>query len=55
MLADKGILPVEKSLKVLTRQVAHCAFLPLDSYDIDMDLARSFPADSLPALVRAAV
>ena len=43
LLADKGILPVEKSLKVLSDR-SRFAFLPLNTYDIDMDLARSFPA-----------
>ena len=43
VLADKGIAPVDKSLKVLTDKT-RIAFLPLNNYDIDMDLARSFPA-----------
>ena len=43
LLADKGILPVEKSLKVLTDK-SRVAFLPLEKYDVDMDLARGFPA-----------
>jgi len=45
VLADKGILPVDKSLKVLCDK-SRFAFLPLQSYDIDMDLARSFPAET---------
>ncbi len=43
-LADKGLLPVEKSLKVISDK-SRCAFLPLASYDTDIDLARSFPAE----------
>jgi tetratricopeptide (TPR) repeat protein len=43
ILADKGILPVDKSLKLLTDKT-RIAFLPLNNYDLDMDLARSFPA-----------
>ena len=43
VLADKGILPVEKSLKILSDK-SRLAYLPLNLYDIDMDLARSFPA-----------
>jgi hypothetical protein len=43
VLADKGILPVDKSLRLLCDK-SRCAFLPLQSYDIDMDLARSFSA-----------
>lgn len=42
VLADKGILPVDKSLKILSDK-SRFAYLPLNSYDIDMDLARSFP------------
>jgi hypothetical protein len=42
LLADKGILPVEKSLKLLSDK-SRCAYLPLHLYDVDMDLARSFP------------
>jgi tetratricopeptide (TPR) repeat protein len=43
LLADKGILPAETSLKILTDK-ARTAYLPLDKYDVDLDLARSFPA-----------
>jgi tetratricopeptide (TPR) repeat protein len=45
ILADKGIVPVEKSLKILSDK-SRFAYVPLDTYDIDMDLARSFPADT---------
>ncbi len=45
VLAEKGILPVERSLKIITDKT-RAAFLPLDRYDIDLDLARSFPADT---------
>ena len=45
VLANRGIQPVDKSLKVLCDK-SRFAFLPLQSYDIDMDLARSFPADT---------
>jgi len=43
-LADKGILPMDKALKTLCDQ-SRVAFLPLNTYDIDLDLARGFPAD----------
>jgi hypothetical protein len=43
VLADKGILPIEKSLKILSDK-SRTAFLPLDKYDVDIDLARTFPA-----------
>jgi tetratricopeptide (TPR) repeat protein len=45
VLADKGVLPVDKSLKLLCDK-SRFAFLPLQSYDIDMELARSFPAET---------
>jgi hypothetical protein len=43
VLADKGIMTVDKSLKAVCDQ-SRFAFLPLKSYDLDMDLTRSFPA-----------
>jgi hypothetical protein len=43
VMADKGILPTDKSLKVVCDK-SRAAFLPLHSYDIDMDLARTFPS-----------
>jgi hypothetical protein len=45
VLSDKGILPVERSLKVLCDK-SRFAFLPLKSYETDTDLARSFPAET---------
>ena len=45
ILSDKGILPVEKSLKLLADK-SRFAFLPLDHYDVDLDLARSFPGET---------
>ena len=44
LLADKGIVLSEKSLKVLVEK-SRFAYLPLDKYDVDLDLARSFSAD----------
>jgi len=45
VLADKGILELNKSLRVLADK-SRCAYLPLQQYDMDMDLARKFPADT---------
>jgi tetratricopeptide (TPR) repeat protein len=45
MLADKGLLPVEKSLKLLSDK-SRFGYLPLGMYDLDIDLARAFPADT---------
>ena len=44
LLSDKGILPLEKSLKVVCDH-SRLGFIPMQSYDIDIDLARSFPAE----------
>jgi hypothetical protein len=44
ILADKGILSVEKSLKILTDR-SRTAYVPIDKYDVDIDLARIFPAE----------
>jgi hypothetical protein len=43
VLADKGILQMEKSLKLLSDK-SRFAYLPLHLYDIDIELARAFPA-----------
>jgi hypothetical protein len=42
VLSDKGVLVVEKALKVLADK-SRLAFLPLGQYDPDLDLARTFP------------
>jgi tetratricopeptide (TPR) repeat protein len=44
VLADKGILPLDKSLKLLVDKT-RTAFLPLDRYDVDLELGRGFPAE----------
>jgi tetratricopeptide (TPR) repeat protein len=44
-LADKKILMVEKSLKLLSDR-SRTAFLSLDKYDVDIDLTRGFPAEA---------
>jgi len=43
-LAEKKILTVEKSLKLLADR-SRTAFLPLEKYDVDIDLTRGFPAE----------
>ncbi len=45
LLAEKGILPVEKSLKLLSDK-SRFAYLPLHLYDIDIDLSRTFPSET---------
>jgi hypothetical protein len=42
---DKGILPIEKSLKIISDK-HRSGFLPIERYDIDIELARSFPKDT---------
>jgi hypothetical protein len=46
LLVDKGILPVEKSLKIISDR-HRSGFLPLERYDVDVEFARSFPAATL--------
>src|SRR5436190_12936904 len=43
VLSEKGILQVDKSLKLLSDK-SRIAYLHLGLYDLDMELARSFPA-----------
>ncbi len=43
VLADKGVLQIEKSLRLISDK-SRCAYLPLKHYDLDADLARKFPA-----------
>lgn len=45
VLHDKSILQVEKSLKALSDKT-RMAYIPLEKYDVDMDVARSFPKDA---------
>jgi tetratricopeptide (TPR) repeat protein len=44
LLMDKGILPLEKSLKIISDK-HRSGFLPIERYDIDTELARSFPKE----------
>ena len=44
VLNDKGILTVDKSLKLLADKSRTC-YLPFERYDVDMDLLRGFPAE----------
>lgn len=45
VLNDKGILLLDKSLHLLANK-SRTAFLPLDKYDVDLELARRFPAET---------
>ena len=44
VLHEKRIFLLEKSLKLLNDK-SRTAFLPLDRYDVDLDLTRGFPAE----------
>jgi tetratricopeptide (TPR) repeat protein len=44
MLHEKGIFQIDKSLRLLSDK-SRVAYLPLDRYDVEMDLARGFPSD----------
>lgn len=44
ILADRGFSPLERSLKLLCEKT-RMGFLPLDRYDIDIELARTIPPD----------
>jgi hypothetical protein len=43
-LADKNLLPIDSSLKLISGR-GQAPYLPLDRYDVDLDLARTFPAE----------
>lgn len=44
-LSRKNMVPIEKSLRVISDKV-RLGFVPVEKYDVDIDLARSFPAES---------
>jgi tetratricopeptide (TPR) repeat protein len=44
VLNDKGLLTIERSIKLICER-SRLSFLPLDKYEIDIDLARSFPRE----------
>ena len=44
VLGQKGILPTEKALKILSDK-SRVGYLPLEKYELDIELARSFPPD----------
>lgn len=44
LLAEKGLVPLEKSLKLICER-SRLGFLPLEKYDVDIELARSFPRE----------
>ena len=45
VLADKAITPLEKSLKLILEKT-RLGYMPLEKYDVDVELARTFPKDA---------
>jgi len=45
VIAEKQIYPIEKSLKLVCDR-ARLSYLPIERYDVDIDLARSFPRET---------
>jgi hypothetical protein len=43
ILTDRGLLPLEKSLKIISDKL-RVGYLPIDRYDLDAELVRSCPA-----------
>lgn len=46
VLAEKGYMTLDKALRVISDKT-RLAFLPLERYDVDVELARSFPKETL--------
>lgn len=44
LLADRQLVPIEKSLKLISDK-SRAGFLHLSTYDMDIDMVRTFPAD----------
>lgn len=45
VLSDRAFMPIEKSLRLLVDK-CRTGLVPLDKYDMDMELARTFPVDT---------
>jgi hypothetical protein len=45
VIADKALMPADTALKLLSDRT-RIAYLPLDRYEVDIQLARTFPAES---------
>ena len=44
VLAERQVVPLDKSLKLLCDK-ARIAFIPIDKYEVDVDIVRGFPRD----------
>jgi hypothetical protein len=45
ILADKNLVTIDKSLQMISEKV-RLGYIPVEKYDIDIDLARTFPAET---------
>jgi hypothetical protein len=45
VIADKALMPADTALKLLSDRT-RIAYLPLDRYELDIQLARTFPAET---------
>jgi tetratricopeptide (TPR) repeat protein len=45
LLADKNFTPLEKALHIISDK-SRVGYLPLEKYDVDVDLARGFPVET---------
>lgn len=45
LLADKHFTPLEKSLRIISDK-SRVGYLPLEKYDVDVELARGFPVET---------
>jgi len=45
LLADKNYTPLEKSLRIISDK-SRVGYLPLDKYDVDVELVRQFPVET---------
>ena len=45
ILADKQLVPLDQSLKLICEK-SRLGYLPLEKYDVDIELARSFPRET---------
>jgi len=45
LLAERGLVPIERSLKLLIDRV-RLPYIPVEMYDVDVEVARSFPRET---------
>jgi tetratricopeptide (TPR) repeat protein len=45
LLADRNLTPLERSMRIISDK-SRVGYLPLDKYDVDVELVRGFPAET---------